>query len=113
MFFRHAGLVEPLEQELHGLVQLTLAGNVALDRLAVGQVGDLVIGLARHGVLGCVVFQMAGDGHVIRVERLGVHIVVGGLVDHFDVGFRPLPRQRQAVVARLEDVAEIRVDLLR
>ena len=65
--------VQLVHQALHRQLQLLLAGQIALDAVAVGQVLHLVPVLPGHGVLLQVIVQVAAHREAIDHERVLVH----------------------------------------
>ena len=75
-----------IHQALHGQLQLQLAGQVALHRLAVWQVGHLVVVPVRLGVLLPGIVEVAAHGENIDHELVLVHKLGNDLLHHLPVG---------------------------
>ena len=88
-----ACLLQPLQEILHGALQLQIAGQVAAgvgcELVAVDRLGDVL----EIPVADVVVFQVVGpvaaEGHVVDVEPVQADVVVHGLLHHLQVGGRP------------------------
>ena len=63
--------------------------------------------LGSHGIALEVVFQMAGNRHIVGVEGLLIHILPCGHIYHFQIRFRPGLCNLQAVSHRLVHIPQI------
>ena len=75
-----------IHQALHGQLQLHLAGQIAFHRLAVGQVGHLIVVTVRLGVLLPGIVQMSAYGENIDHELVLIHKLGNDLLHHLPVG---------------------------
>ena len=101
-------LLQGVQQVLHGVLQLQIAGHEGLDGL--GGVGQILHGgavLGAHVVVPAVLI-VAAVGHVVDVEGiLAVDVVRQGRLDHVQIGGGRLHLHVQAVVRSLESIAHV------
>ena len=78
-----------LDQRGHGLFQLQLGSQIALDGLHIVQVLYQIIVFSGLGVFLQAVAAVTGHRHVVDAEGLMVDVLGHGHIDHFQIAFRP------------------------
>ena len=83
------GCLQLFQQRLHRFIQLNIAGDISPCILRHIQSGHCLLIPGGHTVAGKVVIHMSGNGHVIHMEPVLIHILGNRTQHHLIVGSRP------------------------
>ena len=114
---QHAGLIQPLDQKLHGLIELHICRHVGFAGLRYRHIRHLRLMLDRHLLIPEVIFHVPAHCQVVHVEGLNVPFLVrrqeirGRLIDHLQIGFRPGMCKFIASALAVKIVAQVRMRL--